>query len=74
MIAVQAAMVAAALQNLSWLSGAENWVHGAANTVEHTFSSGFDTFKTDAAAEAKKLGPDFKIAAVDMEWAAGKAW
>jgi len=59
---------------MNFLSSAGNWIHGAENTVANTFSSGFDQFKSEASAEAKKLGPDFKIAAQDMEWAAGKVW
>ena len=31
-------------------------------------------FAADATIAAKKMGPAFKIAGKDMEWAAGKSW
>jgi hypothetical protein len=52
--AVEAGMEAAALQNLSWFSGAENWVSGAAKTVEH----GVVTAADDAAPILKMVGQE----------------
>ena len=73
-IAATEAAFAQQLQELNWFSGAEHWVSGAAKTVEHTFSSGFDKFKSDCDKAAKASGPYFKIAGKDMEWAAGETW
>ena len=70
----EAFMKKIALQELGFFSGASNWIHNAEHTVENTFTSGFNTFKADASAAAKKMGPGFKIAGQDMEWAAGKTW
>ena len=67
-------MKTAALMNLNFFSGAEHWASGAVQTVENTFSSGFNQFQKDASAAAKEVGPAFKIAGKDMEWAAGETW